>query len=110
MPAVGLPDGLHRIGDVEAVVENGIARLPDNTAYAGSVTTMDVCIRNGMDQVDLSLIDVVRMATLTPAEIVGVDDRKGSLVKGKDADIIVCDKDFNVRKTVARGKLVYEKD
>lgn len=110
MPAVGLPDGLHMIGDVEAVVENGIARLPDNTAYAGSVTTMDVCLRNGMDQVDLSLIDVVRMATLTPAEIVAADNRKGSLEKGKDADIVVCDKDLNVRKTVARGKLVYEKD
>ncbi len=108
MPAVGLPDGLHRIGDVEAVVENGIARLPDHTAYAGSVTTMDVCVRNGVDQMDLSLADSVRMATLTPAQIIGAADRKGSLEKGKDADILIADKNFNILKTIVRGKVVYE--
>ncbi len=110
MPAVGLPDGLHKIGDVEAVVENGIARLPDHSAYAGSVTTMDVCIRNGIDQMDLSMADALRMATLTPAEIIGVQDRKGSLEKGKDADIVIFDKEFQVQKTIACGELVFENE
>ncbi len=106
MPAVGLPDGIHKIGDVEAVVENGIARLKDNTAYAGSVTTMDVCVRNGINQVGLSLVDSIRMSSLTPAKIIGVDDRKGSLEKGKDADITIFDKEIKVTQTIGRGTII----
>ncbi len=108
MPAVGLPDGIHKIGDVEAVVENGIARLKDNTAYAGSVTTMDVCVRNGIDQVGLLLVDSIRMSSLTPAKIIGVDNRKGSLEKGKDADITIFDKNIKVVKTIGRGKIIFQ--
>ncbi len=107
MPAVGLPPGIHNIGDVKAIVENGVARLPDNSAYAGSVTTMDVCVRNGINQMGLSMVDALRMATQTPAEIIGVSDRKGSLEKGKDADIIIMDKDINIDKTIIRGEVNY---
>jgi N-acetylglucosamine-6-phosphate deacetylase len=107
MPAVGLPDGIHKLGEVEAVVENGIARLKDNTAYAGSVTTMNVCVRNGINQVGLSLVDAIKMSSLTPAKIIGVDDRKGSLEKGKDADITIFDEEINIRQTICKGRLVY---
>jgi len=107
MPAVGLPDGIHKIGEVEAVVENGIARLKDNSAYAGSVTTMDVCIRNGINQVDLSLVDAIKMSSLTPASIIGVENRKGSLEKGKDADIVIFDRDVKVKRTIGRGQVIY---
>ena len=107
MPAVGLPDGIHKIGEVEAIVENGIARLKDNTAYAGSVTTMDVCVRNGIDQVGLSLADAIRMSSLTPAKIIGIDNRKGSLEKGKDADITIFDRDIKVKRTIGKGQVIY---
>jgi N-acetylglucosamine-6-phosphate deacetylase len=107
MPAVGLPDGIHKIGDVEAVVENGIARLQDNTAYAGSVTTMNVCVRNGINQVDLSMVDAVRMSSLTPAKIIGVAHKKGSLEKGKDADITIFDSNINIKKTIVRGEVIF---
>jgi len=107
MPATGLPEGRYFIGDVEAIVENGIARLPDNSAYAGSVTTMDVCVRNGISQMGLTFQDSLRMATLTPAEIIGVSDRKGSIEKNKDADILIMDKDVTILKTIIRGKLTY---
>jgi N-acetylglucosamine-6-phosphate deacetylase len=107
MPATGLPDGRYFMGEVEAIVEKGIARLPDNSAYAGSVTTMDVCVRNGMSLLDLSLQDSLRMATLTPSEIIRVDKRKGSLEKNKDADIIIIDENANVLKTIIMGKLFY---
>lgn len=107
MTAAGMPPGRYFIGGVEAVVEHGIARLPDNTAYASSVTTLDVCVRNGMERVGLSLRDSVRMASLTPATVVGVDDRKGSLEPGKDADVVIMDADANVRLTMARGQVVY---
>ncbi len=107
MPAVGLPDGIHKIGDVEAVVENGIARLKDNTAYAGSVTTMNICVRNGINQVGLSMVDAVRMSSLTPAKIIGVDNKKGSLEKGKDADITIFDNNINIKNTIAKGEVIF---
>jgi len=107
MPAVGLPDGIHKVGDVEAVVENGIARLKDNSAYAGSVTTMNVCVRNGINQVGLSLIDAVRMSSLTPAKIIGVANRKGSLEKGKDADITIFDSEINIKRTICKGEITF---
>lgn len=52
------------------------------------------------------MADAVRMASETPARIMGVYDRKGSLQRGKDADIMVLDKDLNVRAVWAMGKLV----
>lgn len=103
MPAVGLPDGIHKLGDVEAVVGNGIARLKDNTAYVGSVTTMDVCVRNGINRLGLSLVDAIKMSSLTPAKIIGVDKRKGSIEKGKDADITIFNSDIKVVRTIGRG-------
>jgi N-acetylglucosamine-6-phosphate deacetylase len=107
MSAAGMPPGRYFIGGVEAIVEHGIARLPDNTAYASSVTTLDVCVRNGMERVGLSLHDSVHMATLTPATVMGVDDRKGSLEAGKDADIVILDANASVKLTMARGQVVY---
>jgi len=107
MMAAGMPPGRYVLGEVEAVVEGGIARLPDWSAYASSVTTMDTCVRNGMKLMGLSLADAVRMATLTPATIIGVDDRKGSLTVGKDADIVIMDEDANILQTFARGKRAF---
>jgi N-acetylglucosamine-6-phosphate deacetylase len=107
MTAAGMPPGRYFVGGVEAIVEHGIARLPDNTAYASSVTTLDVCVRNGMERVGLNLRDSVRMATSTPATIVGVADRKGSLEVGKDADIVLMDANAEVKLTLARGQVVY---
>jgi N-acetylglucosamine-6-phosphate deacetylase len=107
MAAAGMEPGRYFIGGVEAIVEHGIARLPDNTAYASSVTTLDVCVRNGVERVGLSLRDSVRMASLTPATVLHVDGRKGSLERGKDADVVIMDAHANVKLTLARGQVVY---
>jgi N-acetylglucosamine-6-phosphate deacetylase len=109
MPAAGMPDGKYFLGNVEAVVEKGVARLPDNSAYAGSVTTMDVCLRHGIFSMGLPIADALRMTTLTPAEIIGVSDRKGSIAKGKDADLMILDDSANVIMTIAGGKVVYRR-
>jgi N-acetylglucosamine-6-phosphate deacetylase len=63
-----------------------------------------------MKRVGLSLRDSVRMASLTPATVVGVDDRKGSLEPGKDADLVIMDANANVRLTMARGRVVYREE
>jgi N-acetylglucosamine-6-phosphate deacetylase len=73
---------------------------------AGSVATMDRLIRTMVQKAEIPLADVIRMVSETPARIMGVLDRKGTLERGKDADIIALDRDLNVRAVWAMGQLV----
>ena len=106
MPAAGMPDGIYEIGGVQAVVRDGAARLLDGSAYAGSVTTMDVCVRNGVELIGLSPRVAVQMATETPARILGIDDHKGRIAEGMDADLVVLDRSLRVVHTIIGGEIV----
>ncbi|MBE6287862.1 MAG: N-acetylglucosamine-6-phosphate deacetylase [Mediterranea massiliensis] len=94
--------------DPRVIIEDGVCKLADRSALAGSVATMDRCIRTMVQKADIPLEDAIRMASETPAKIMGVYDRKGSLAKGKDADIIVMDEDLNVRAVWSMGELIPE--
>lgn len=94
--------------DPRVIIEDGVCKLADHSALAGSVATMDRLIRTIVQKAEIPLADAARMVSETPAKIMGVYDRKGSLQKGKDADIIVMDEDLNVRAVWAMGKLVPE--
>ena len=94
--------------DPRVIIEDGVCKLADHSALAGSVATMDRLIRTMVQKADIPLADAARMVSETPARIMGVYDRKGSLQKGKDADILVLDEDLNVRAVWAMGKLVPE--
>ena len=94
--------------DPRVIIEDGVCKLADHSALAGSVATMDRLIRTVVQKAEIPLADAVRMASETPAKIMGVYDRKGSLQKGKDADIILMDENLNVRAVWAMGKLVPE--
>ena len=96
--------------DPRVIFENGDCTLADHSALAGSVATMDRLIRTMVQKADIPLADAARMVSETPARIMGVYDRKGSLQKGKDADIIVMDEDLKIRAVWAMGKLVPETD
>lgn len=85
------------------IVEDGVAKLPDRSSFAGSVATMDICLRTAV-RYGIPLVDAVKSCTLTPARTVGFGGRKGSLEKGKDADILILDRELNVRHVFARGK------
>jgi N-acetylglucosamine-6-phosphate deacetylase len=74
---------------------------------AGSSISMIDAVRNAVKECGVSLCDAVRMATLNPARIFGVDDRKGSLASGKDADIVIFDGSFNVKMVIVRGRIAY---
>ena len=102
-----LPDGTYDQAG-ETVVVSGIrCQFPDGT-IAGSSLTMDRAVRNFQKHTGLPLGQVVNMASLYPARAIGVEDRKGSLEAGKDADVVIADRDFNIRKTFVRGECVYE--
>ena len=94
--------------DPRVIIEDGVCKLADHSALAGSVATMDRLIRTMVQKADIPLADAVRMVSETPARIMGVYDRKGSLQKEKDADIIVMDEELKIRAVWAMGKLVPE--
>jgi N-acetylglucosamine-6-phosphate deacetylase len=111
MRAAGMPEGESTLGSLKnglkVIVEDGVAKLPDRTAFAGSVATANQLVRNMVTLADVSLLDAVRMASTTPARIMGVDARKGSLTVGKDADIVIFDDQFTVQATLVNGQLIY---
>src|SRR4029079_11702559 len=92
---------------IKVIVEDGVAKLPDRTSFAGSVATADRLVRTMISMSGISLADAVKMMTATPARILGVLDKKGELVEGKDADIVIFDDNINVSMTMVKGKIVY---
>lgn len=96
-----LHDGL------KVIIEDGVAKLPDRSAFAGSVATTDRLVHNMITLAEVPLAEAVKMMTATPAAIMGVDRHKGSLMKGKDADIVVFDAGINVETTIVGGRIVY---
>lgn len=71
------------------IIEDGVAKLCDRSAFAGSVATDDRLVRTAVEQAEIPLTDAVRMMSLTPAQIMRVDARKGSIAPGKNADFVV---------------------
>lgn len=102
----GLPEGVYVLFGEQVRVEQGIPRLPDGT-LAGSTLTLDRAVKNFLECTGCSLPEAVRCATLNPARLLGIDDRKGSLAVGKDADLVVFDENFTVHYTILGGKIVY---
>ena len=65
-------------------------------------------VKNVWANTDLPLFEIVAAASLNPANAIGMGDVKGSLEAGKDADIIITDEQFNVKKTIMQGEIRYE--
>lgn len=99
--------GSKESGDPHYIIDNGVCKLADRSALAGSIATSDVLVRT-MVKAGIPLGDALRMSSETPARIMGVFDRKGSLQKDKDADILVLDKELNIRAVWQAGRLVEE--
>lgn len=93
--------------DPRFVIEDGVCKLADHSSLAGSLATMDKLVRTVV-KAGIPFSDAVRMASETPAKLIGVDDRKGSLQKGKDADILIFDRNLNLRAVWSMGNLVEE--
>ncbi|MBQ3269067.1 MAG: N-acetylglucosamine-6-phosphate deacetylase [Clostridia bacterium] len=98
-----LLDGPHDQSGQTVIVDGIRCRFPDGT-IAGSALTLDRAVRNFKKHTGLPLCEVVNMASLYPARSVGVDGCKGSLEPGKDADILIADRDFNVQRTFVGGR------
>jgi len=110
MRGAGMPEGKSILGSKtngqEVIIEDGIAKMPDRQSFAASVATTDRLVRNMVHTAGQSLVDSVRMMTLTPATMMGIHDRKGKIAKGYDADLVIFDKNIHIQQTFIKGKKI----
>lgn len=92
---------------VETVLEDGVMKLMDRKAFAGSIATMSRQVRNMVQLAGVPMLEAVRMGTANPAKVIGVDSCKGKLIPGHDADIILFDEAVNVSRVIVGGKTVH---
>jgi N-acetylglucosamine-6-phosphate deacetylase len=101
----GLPEGAcYRMGDMTYEVHDGVGMMLDRSSFAGSTTLLNQMVTILVDVVGVSLPEAVAMASLNPARVIGVDDRKGSLAPGKDADVAIFDEDFSAWRVIIGGR------
>jgi len=115
VPLAGLPDGVYEMFGRKIVKKDGISRLEGSTpgmdhTMAGSEWPLNHNIYNLIDLVGVSLPNAIRMATLTPATIIGVDSYKGSIEPGKDADLVVIDEKVQIHLTMVKGRVLFSAD
>ncbi len=104
----GLPEGARfRMGQMEYAVCDGVGMVFDRTAFAGSTTLVNRMIPVLINNVGVSLPQAFRMLTATPARVLGLDARKGSIGAGKDADLAIFDEDFTAWRTMIGGRWAF---
>ena len=99
--ATGMPDGKYMLGEMEMTVSGGVCRNPEGK-LAGSALTLDRSLRN-IVKLGIPLGDALRMLTLNPAKLLGIEFKKGALRAGADADILLLDSALNVAQVYTRG-------
>ena len=91
------------------VVEDEVAKLYDRQSFAGSTATADRLYKTMAAAIGKDMVALSKMASLTPARVMGWDDR-GEIAVGKRADLLLLDKDLNIEKVIYYGKLYFEGD
>jgi N-acetylglucosamine-6-phosphate deacetylase len=102
--ATGMPDGKYMLGKLEVTVSGGICRNPEGK-LAGSTLTLDRALRNIVG-LGIPTADAVRMLTLNPAALLGIEFKKGALRVGADADIVLLDEGLQLTNVWVRGEAV----
>ena len=92
------------------IIEDGVAYMPGKTSFGGSIATADRLVRTMYHKADVPLADAVKMMTVTPARVLGVDHRLGSIAPGMDADILLFDDDISISLIMIKGKVWMKKE
>ena len=110
MRAAGMPDGEYLLGSLKdgqpVIKEDGVAKLHDRSALAGSVCTTDRLVRTMNKVVGVDLYQAIKMMTYNPARIMGVQNEMGSVEVGKLADMVIFDYDINIEHTIIGGRII----
>jgi N-acetylglucosamine-6-phosphate deacetylase len=111
MRGAAMPEGKSILGNkytgLPVIIEDGVAKLPDRSSFAGSVATADRLVRTMLANTESPLVDVIRMITTTPARIMMLDDQIGSLKKGMDADVLIFDENIHVKEVIIKGNRIF---
>ena len=94
-----------RMQNTDFIIEDGVCKLLDRSAFAGSIATADRLVRVAVQEADIPLIEAVKMITKTPATIMGLT-QKGALATGMDADMVVFDDNINIHSVFAMGEKI----
>lgn len=112
MRAAGQTEGESILGSLEngqrVILEDGVAKMPDRTAFAGSICTTDRLVRNMVQLAGATLPEAVKMMTETPAKVLGMSDRIGKVAVGRVADLVLFDDDINISMVLTDGKVRWE--
>ncbi len=88
------------------IIEDGVAKLPDRSAFAGSIATADRLIRTAYKIAGIPLVDSIKMMTITPAQILNIDNERGSIETGKIADLVIFNDNIEIQHIICSGKVV----
>ncbi|MFE7751600.1 N-acetylglucosamine-6-phosphate deacetylase [Streptomyces sp. NPDC057428] len=108
MDAAGAGDGHYELGPLAVEVRDGVARLVEGGSIAGSTLTLDTAFRRAVTIDRIPVEDVVQSISATPARLLGMYDRVGSLDPGKVADLVVLDAGFTLRGVMRRGEWIVD--
>ena len=106
MMACGLEDGQYTLGGQDVTVKGNLATLTELGNIAGSVTNLMACMKRAVKEMRIPLESAVKCATMNPAKAIGIYDKYGSLVPGKQADIVLLDKDLEIQYIIKAGKII----
>jgi N-acetylglucosamine-6-phosphate deacetylase len=107
MQAMGLPEGRYRYNGLDYESKDGTARYPDGTLI-GTALGMSQLVACFVHHTGFSLAQAIQAASYNPACLLGLQEHKGSLAVGKDADLVLLEADLTVRMTYRNGRCVYK--
>lgn len=97
-----------KVDGIEVIIEDGVAKLPDKTSFAGSIATTNRLVKTMWKDAELPLTDVVKMMCTTPAKIAGIEEKLGTIEINKIADLVIFDDDVNIKMVIKNGLIVHQ--
>ncbi len=95
-----------KVPENRVIIDDGVAKLPDMSSFAGSIGTLDNTVAFAVKKANVNIWDAVKMVSLTPATLLKVEDKKGSIEVNKDADLVVMDSDLHLQSVYVNGEKV----
>lgn len=108
MHGIGLPDGIYTYNGKQYESKDGAARYLDGTLIGSTMSLGNIALKF-MEFTGCNLETAINTITKNPAKLLGIDDRKGAIEIGKDADLVLLDEDFSIFMTLVAGEIVYKK-
>ena len=90
------------------IIEDGVAKLPDRSYFAGSTATGDVMLKWAVNICGIDIAEASKMLSEAPSRIIGAKN-KGKIARGADADIIIADKNLDIKSVYVMGKNIFER-